>query len=78
MFAHLFQIEISIPLRMDCFSLRFQDEFWKYTNFVATDFFTSNNLIQISKEANIRRQNWMLCQKFKDKKAINDCTSECV
>lgn len=39
----------------------FRHEFWKHTNFVASDFFMSNNLIQISKEVNIRRYIFKNC-----------------
>ena len=57
---------------------RFREEFWQYTNFVATDFFTSNNLIQISKQANIRRKNLKQCEALKDKSSINSCKAQCV
>ncbi|XP_015514438.1 PI-PLC X domain-containing protein 1 [Neodiprion pinetum] len=35
----------------------FQDEWWKQTNIVATDFFLGNNLIDISIQSNIKKSN---------------------
>ncbi|XP_074098536.1 PI-PLC X domain-containing protein 1 [Cotesia typhae] len=35
----------------------FQNEWWKQTNIVATDFFLGNNLIQVSIQSNIKKSN---------------------
>lgn len=35
----------------------FQDEWWKQTNIVATDFFLGNNLIDVSIQSNIKKSN---------------------
>lgn len=36
---------------------KFQEEWWKETNIVATDFFLGNNLIDVSIQANIKKSN---------------------
>ncbi|XP_017753505.1 PREDICTED: PI-PLC X domain-containing protein 1-like isoform X2 [Eufriesea mexicana] len=36
---------------------KFQEEWWKETNIVATDFFLGNNLIEVSIQANIKKSN---------------------
>lgn len=35
----------------------FQNEWWKQTNIVATDFFLGNNLIDVSIQSNIKKSN---------------------
>lgn len=36
---------------------KFQEEWWKETNIVATDFFLGNNLIDVSIQSNIKKSN---------------------
>ncbi|KAK0084684.1 hypothetical protein PV325_006594 [Microctonus aethiopoides] len=38
-------------------SVLFQNEWWKHTNIVATDFFLGNNLIDVSIQSNIKKSN---------------------
>ncbi|XP_012273724.1 PI-PLC X domain-containing protein 1 [Orussus abietinus] len=38
-------------------TILFQDEWWKQTNIVATDFFLGNNLIDVAIQANIKKSN---------------------
>ena len=60
------------------FLFRFRDELWEHTSFVATDFFTSNNLIKISQEVNIRRHNLKHCNELKNTKDVSNCKNQCV
>ena len=57
---------------------RFDELFWGYTNIVATDFFTSNNLIQIAKESNLRRGKLKQCESLKTEKDRLACKNICI
>lgn len=38
-------------------TVKFQEEWWKETNIVATDFFLGNNLIDVSIQSNLKKSN---------------------